>query len=125
MGASFGMAARSGVNLRGDFNVGNTTAFELGVEDEVVVAEEEKEKEEKVDPVGGNEDVEMKDAGGGEQKTEEEEEEGAVKDEMEEGEEKDETDTTDKKVTIPLPTASDGPPPKGSSISAKLLSTVP
>jgi hypothetical protein len=111
MGSSFGLGARSGVNLRGDFNTGNVTVFEEGVEDEAP-KEEEKKQEEVKSGEGG--DVEMAD---GEAKDEavkaeeggktaegkkgpvivveeEEEEEGVVKDEMEEGETKDEPTST-------------------------------
>ena len=79
MASAFSLGARSGVNLRGDFNVGNETFFE---DVEELMAEEEL-------PEAVEEDVEMKDV-----KTEateegeeaEEEEEGVLKDEIEEGE---------------------------------------
>ena len=88
MASAFGLGARSGVNLRGDFNVGNETLFEQ-------VEEEGETIEEVDDAVAQKEELEMADVEMEAPKEEdekppaedeEEEEEGAVKDEIEDGE---------------------------------------
>lgn len=85
MASAFSLGARSGVNLRGDFNIGNETFFEnleeKPVEEEQVVVEEEEAQVAVVE-----EDVEMKHEAKEEGEEGEEEEEGVVKDEIEEGE---------------------------------------
>ena len=88
MASAFGLGARSGVNLRGDFNTTNETLFEdIQLEIEQLV-------ESKTDEPAA--DVEMEDVKPVEEEEvkpevtvaveEEDDEEGAVKDEIEDGE---------------------------------------
>jgi hypothetical protein len=102
--SAFSLGARSGVNLRGDFNIGNETFFEDDVVEPPAVEKEEKSVEE---------DVEMKDAKeeatAEEGEEQEEEEEGAVKEEPEEGETNEDAPPTSKKEDKPVVEKKDAP----------------
>lgn len=116
MASAFSLGARSGVNLRGDFNVGNETTYEewpLSRSEDASVKEEVKPSVEDVEMTAVEEEKEGPMDGVNKTVEDGEEEEGALKDEVEEGEEA--ATSTTKAGETKQGTAGATPAPTGAS----------